>query len=56
MTNAQLDREEQQSHTFTVVAIDSGSPPRTGNAFLKSFFLDQSPFRDGTGTLCFFFR
>ena len=29
-THGRLDREQQETHMFTVVAIDSGSPPRTG--------------------------
>ena len=45
-TAAQLNREQQETHTFTVVAIDSGSPPRTGTiicteTFLQVFFQTQ---------------
>ena len=37
-TDARLDREEQETHTFTVVAIDSGSPPRTGTIICRFTF------------------
>ena len=42
-THARLDREQQETHTFTVVAIDSGSPPRTGKFFEIQIDLQTSP-------------
>ena len=34
-TGANLDREETNTYTLTVLAIDKGSPPMTGTATVK---------------------
>ncbi len=34
-TATRLDREESQSHSFTVVAIDSGFPQKTGEKYCR---------------------